>query len=215
MALQQYNKFPFFFSGILGPTRLNGLQTPPIQTMVRWGHQYAPRSIRNQKAQKGRVPVPIGGSLRGTQLEWGEYGMRLKDRSIRFHAKQLETAEQILKRILKPIKAARVYTRFCCNVPVCVKGNETRMGKGKGAFEYWAARIPIGRVLFEIGGDGMRKELAEHALKQAAFHLPGKYEIIVKQTPKRLGTTLIHETPITTETSKMNYQEITSTTTAV
>ncbi|EPX71047.1 ribosomal protein subunit L16 [Schizosaccharomyces octosporus yFS286] len=165
----------------------------PIALNLRWSHQYAPRRVKFKKAQKGRVHVPTGGSTKGTQLEWGEYGMRLCDRSIRFRAKQLETAEQVIKRILKPIKNASIYTRFTCNIPVCVKGNETRMGKGKGTFEYWAARIPIGRVVFEVGGEGLREELARHALRQAAFHLPGKFELVTKTSPKRLGTTLIQE----------------------
>ena len=46
------------------------------------------------------------------------------------------------------------------DVPVCVKGNETRMGKGKGGFEYWACRVPVGRVVFEVGGGGIREEIA-------------------------------------------------------
>jgi ribosomal protein L16 len=47
------------------------------------------------------------------------------------------------------------------DVPVCVKGNETRMGKGKGSFEYWACRVPLGRVVFEIGGGNIREEIAK------------------------------------------------------
>jgi ribosomal protein L16 len=47
------------------------------------------------------------------------------------------------------------------DIPVCVKGNETRMGKGKGSFEYWACRVPFGRVVFEIGGGGIREEIAK------------------------------------------------------
>jgi len=47
------------------------------------------------------------------------------------------------------------------DIPVCVKGNETRMGKGKGSFEYWACRVPLGRVVFEVGGGGIREEIAK------------------------------------------------------
>jgi len=53
------------------------------------------------------------------------------------------------------------------DIPVCVKGNETRMGKGKGSFEYWACRVPLGRVVFEVGGGGIREEIA----KQGTFRL--------------------------------------------
>ena len=47
------------------------------------------------------------------------------------------------------------------DLPVCVKGNETRMGKGKGTFEYWAVRCPPNKIIFEVGGGGMRSEVAQ------------------------------------------------------
>jgi len=50
------------------------------------------------------------------------------------------------------------------DIPVCVKGNETRMGKGKGSFEYWACRVPLGRVVFEVGGGGIREEIAKQGM---------------------------------------------------
>jgi hypothetical protein len=52
------------------------------------------------------------------------------------------------------------------DIPVCVKGNETRMGKGKGSFEYWACRVPLGRVVFEVGGGGIREEIAKQGMSE-------------------------------------------------
>lgn len=68
---------------------------------------------------------------------------------------------EALKRKTRPIKGCRVFLRTFPNVPVCVKGNETRMGKGKGSFEFWAARVSAGRVIFEIRGGGMQSEVAK------------------------------------------------------
>ena len=57
------------------------------------------------------------------------------------------------------------------DIPVCVKGNETRMGKGKGSFEYWACRVPLGRVVFEVGGGGIREEIAKQGMSSSLRRL--------------------------------------------
>ncbi|EEB09481.1 mitochondrial 54S ribosomal protein YmL47 [Schizosaccharomyces japonicus yFS275] len=177
-----------------------------IVSGVRWKHQYAPRRSKYKKSHKGRVSVPIGGSLRGTRLEWGDYGIRLKDRCVQYTARQLSIVEQLLKRLIKGNKGSRVYTRFVANIPVCVKGNETRMGKGKGSFSHWSARVPIGHVLFEIGGGKLRAEVARNAFRQAAYILPGRYEFITRDSPPRLGNLLL------TEAHSKEKQEITDNT---
>lgn len=73
------------------------------------------------------------------------------------------------------------------DVPVCVKGNETRMGKGKGSFEYWACRVPAGRVIFEIAGGNIKESVARQALKLAQVKMPVHTEFVTMQTPPRLG----------------------------
>lgn len=99
---------------------------------------------------------------------------------------------------------------------IVVQGNETRMGKGKGSFEYWAcwsassasrshslhlrslfySRIPTGRVLFEIGGEPggaeLRPELARECLRLAADKLPVTVDFIDRSAPHRLGNLNIH-----------------------
>jgi ribosomal protein L16 len=69
----------------------------------------------------------------------GEYGIRVLT-GARLSAKQLSSAQTALKRKLRVIKGSQVFMRVFPDIPVCVKGNETRMGKGKGTFEYWACR---------------------------------------------------------------------------
>ncbi|KAI6132288.1 ribosomal protein L10e/L16, partial [Pisolithus croceorrhizus] len=134
---------------------------------------------------KGRIPIPIGGSTRGTTLAFGDWGIRIKGIGVRFTAKQLMTAEEVIERNIKVVKGAKVYLRVFPDTPVCIKGNETRMGKGKGTFEFWATRIPTGRVIFEIGGTPIQEELAREALRQATF------EFITRQSLPRLGSMVV------------------------
>ncbi|KAF8500387.1 ribosomal protein L16p/L10e-domain-containing protein [Russula emetica] len=110
---------------------------PPL---VRLRHQLAPRKVTFVKRHKGIIPIPTGGSTKGTTLAYGDWGLRIKGQGVRLTAKQLTTAEEVIKRKIKPIKGAKVYLRVFPHIPVCIKGNECRMGKGKGTFEYWAAR---------------------------------------------------------------------------
>lgn len=81
----------------------------------------------------------------------------------------------------------QVHLRVFPDIPVCVKGNETRMGKGKGSFEYWACRVPAGRVVMEVAGGGIREEIARQALKLAQVKFAVGTEFVNKATPPRLG----------------------------
>jgi len=158
---------------------------------LRSRHQLAPRKVKYIKRHKGTIPIPIGGSTKGTTLAYGDWGIRIKGNGVRLTAKQLQTAEEVIKRIIKTVKGSKVYLRVFPDIPVCIKGNETRMGKGKGSFEFWATRVPTGRVIFEIGGAPIREELARQALRQAADKLPSTMEFITRKTPPRLGNTLV------------------------
>ncbi|KAF9444376.1 ribosomal protein L16 [Macrolepiota fuliginosa MF-IS2] len=165
----------------------------PARVFARFRNQLAPKSVKHIKRHKGRIPIPTGGSTKGTTLAYGEWGIRIKGNGARITAKQLMTAEDVIKKKLKIIKGTKVYLRVFPDIPVCVKGNETRMGKGKGTFEYWATRVPIGRVLFEIGGGvPIREELAREVLRQASDKLPTQMEFISRSSPPRLGNLLIH-----------------------
>lgn len=101
-----------------------------------------------------------GGSIKGTVLANGAFGLRTLA-SCRLAAGHLTACREAIKRKLKPVKGAELTLRVFPDIPVCVKGNEVRMGKGKGSFEFWACRVPAGRVLMEIGGGGIREEIAK------------------------------------------------------
>ncbi|KAI0263112.1 ribosomal protein L16p/L10e-domain-containing protein [Gloeopeniophorella convolvens] len=159
--------------------------------LARFRHQLAPRKVTYIKRHKGVIPIPIGGSVKGTTLAYGDWGLRIKGEGVRLTAKQLMTAEEVIKRKIKVVKGAKVYLRVFPDIPVCIKGNETRMGKGKGTFEFWATRVPTGRVIFEIGGGPIREELARDALRQAGAKMPTVMEFIDRKTPPRLGNMLV------------------------
>ena len=76
-----------------------------------------PRFKEVEKAQKGRVSVRTGGSIKGNSLEFGKIGLRLKSQGIRMHANQLQAADKVLRRELRPTKS-KLYTRFVCDLAV-------------------------------------------------------------------------------------------------
>ncbi|ODQ81702.1 hypothetical protein BABINDRAFT_159956 [Babjeviella inositovora NRRL Y-12698] len=154
----------------------------------RFTHEYAPRYKKVRKQQKGRVPVRIGGSTKGSSVEFGTYGLRLKSVGVRLSALQLKEADSALMKVIRPT-GAQVFRRMSTNVAVCTKGNETRMGKGKGAFDYWAVRVPTGKVLFEIS-DKAHEKVARDACRKAWEKLPGVYEFVKLGDVAKIG---LHE----------------------
>ncbi|TGZ84000.1 ribosomal protein L16 [Ascodesmis nigricans] len=136
---------------------------------------------------KGRPRVHIGGACRGTTVVWGDYGVRMVDYHRRLSALQLKNAEETIKRKLRGMKY-RLYTRIAANIPVYQKGNEVRMGTGKGSLSFWASRVPVGRVIFELKGE-VHEELVKDAFRVACNKMPGKYEFTKKGDPPILGIT--------------------------
>nr|XP_019048163.1 ribosomal protein L16 [Kwoniella bestiolae CBS 10118]OCF27093.1 ribosomal protein L16 [Kwoniella bestiolae CBS 10118] len=158
---------------------------PPTASIqqVRYRGQLAPKRTKYKKAAKG---APGGGSLKGTTLHHGTYGLRACS-SVRISAAQLSSCQMAVRRKIKPVKGAQMYLRVFPDIPVCVKGNEQRMGKGKGSFEYWSCRVSPGKVIMEIGGGGIREEIAKAALKLAQARLPLQTEFITLSSSPRLG----------------------------
>lgn len=110
-----------------------------LRGQIRNRGDLAPRRFKYRKAFKGRLPIRIGGSTVATTLEHGEFGLRVLE-PCRLSAKTLQSCETAIKKAIKSAKGAKCYLRVFPDLPVCVKGNETRMGKGKGPFEFWACR---------------------------------------------------------------------------
>lgn len=93
----------------------------PLSLFTRGRGQLAPKQVKYAKRHKGRIPIPIGGSTKGTTLAYGDWGIRIKGNGVRFSAKQLTTAQEVIVKKLKVLKGAKVYLRVFPDIPVCVK----------------------------------------------------------------------------------------------
>ncbi|KAI9290931.1 hypothetical protein K502DRAFT_297726 [Neoconidiobolus thromboides FSU 785] len=151
---------------------------PQLQTQ-RNASNLAPRRRKHKKAQKGRVPVRTGGSQKGNTIAFGQYGIRIKE-GIRLSASVITACHNVIRRKVKPAKETKIWLRVFPDIPVSAKGNESRMGKGKGAFEYWACRVPKDKILFEIAGPNLPLELAKEAFRLASDCLPVKSQFVDK-----------------------------------
>ena len=129
-----------------------------------------PKRTRYRKAFKGRIS---GAAKGGFNLDFGAYGLKAMAPE-RITARQIEAARRALTRHMK--RAGRVWIRVFPDVPVSKKPAEVRMGSGKGAPEFWAARVKPGRVLFEL--DGVSVQVAREALELAAAKLPIKTRFV-------------------------------------
>ena len=124
----------------------------------------SPKRTRYRKAQKGRIHGLAKG---GTTLNFGAYGLKSTEPA-RVTARQIEAARRAITRHLR--RAGRMWIRVFPDVPVSRKPTEVRMGKGKGAPEYWMCRIKPGRIVFEL--DGVPVDLARQAFARGAAKLP-------------------------------------------
>ena len=131
--------------------------------------------------------MPTGGSTRGTTLVWGDYGLRLRDHDRRISAAQLKTADATIRQRLRGMKY-RLYSRVSANIGVYTSGNDQRMGKGKGSFDYWCARVPVSRVVFELKGE-VHEAIVRDAMRIAGNKLPGTWEFVKKGDPPMMGIT--------------------------
>jgi ribosomal protein L16 len=143
-----------------------------------------PKFMEKSKSPKGRPKMHTGGSTRGTTVVWGDYGLRMKDHDRRVSAGSLKIGEETIRRRLRGMNFT-LYKRVSANIGVYTSGNEMRMGKGKGKFDYWAARIPVSRIVFEVKGD-LHEKVAREAFRLAAHKLPGTLNTIVIEVFRHL-----------------------------
>ena len=129
-----------------------------------------PKKTKFRKQFKGRIHGVAKGA---TSLDFGEFGLKALEPE-RVTARQIEAARRALTRHMK--RAGRVWIRVFPDVPVSSNPAEVRMGKGKGAPEFWACRVKPGRIMFEI--DGVPVDVAREALTLAAAKLPIKTRFI-------------------------------------
>ena len=131
-----------------------------------------PKKTKYRKAHKGRIH---GNAKGGTILNFGAYGLKAMQPE-RITSRQIEAARRAITRHIK--RQGRVWIRIFPDLPVTQKPTEVRMGKGKGAVEYWACRVKPGRILFEL--DGVEEELAKRAFELGAAKLPIQTKFITR-----------------------------------
>ncbi len=122
-----------------------------------------PKRTKFRKVQKGRLR---GKASRGSTLAFGDYGLQALEHG-RLTARQIEAARIAMTRHAK--RGGKVWIRVFPAKPMTKRPPETRMGKGKGAPEYWVAPVKPGRVLYEM--EGVSREVAQEALRLAGHKL--------------------------------------------
>jgi large subunit ribosomal protein L16 len=131
-----------------------------------------PKRVKFRKAQRGHLR---GNAGRGFSVSFGTFGLKAMEPAW-ITDRQIEAARIALTRHMK--RDGRVFIRIFPDKPVSKKPAETRMGKGKGAPEFWVAVIKPGRIMFEV--DGVTKTVAEEALRLASHKLPIKTKFVTR-----------------------------------
>jgi large subunit ribosomal protein L16 len=132
-----------------------------------------PKKTKYRKQQKGKMK---GNAQRGHQLAFGSFGIKTMEEAW-MTGRQIEAARQAITRHMK--REGQLWIRIFPDKPVTKKPAEVRMGKGKGAPEYFVARINPGRILFEI--EGVSLVVAKEALRLGAQKLPVQTKTVVRK----------------------------------
>ena len=133
----------------------------------------APRKVKYRKIQKGRRR---GMASTGDYVAFGTYGLKAMEAGW-ITSRQIESARITISRRVR--KVGRMWIRIFPDKPITKKPAETRMGKGKGAPEYWVAVVKPGRILFEI--DGLNQEEADEAFRLCSYKLPIKTKAVSRR----------------------------------
>ena len=145
-----------------------------------------PKRTKYRKQQKGRNR---GKATRGNFVSDGEYGLQTVEAGL-ITTNQIESARVAMTRYIK--RGGKVWIKIFPDKPITKKPAETRMGKGKGAVEYWVAPVKPGRVMFEIAG--VTEEIAREALRLASMKLPVKCKFVKGENAGKEMTFKIKET---------------------
>ncbi|MCQ2562282.1 MAG: 50S ribosomal protein L16 [Alphaproteobacteria bacterium] len=132
-----------------------------------------PNKTKFRKQQKGRIH---GATKGGSELAFGSFGLKAMSPE-RVTARQIEAARRAITRHMR--RMGKLWIRIFPDVPVTTKPGGVRMGKGKGAVEYWICRVKPGRIMFEV--DGVKPEVAQEAFALAAAKLPVKTKIVERK----------------------------------
>lgn len=129
-----------------------------------------PKRVKYRRVHRGRM---TGKATRGNFVSNGEFGIQATE-PCWITSNQIEAARIAMTRYIK--RGGKVWIKIFPDKPVTKTPAETRMGKGKGALEYWVAVVKPGRVMFEISG--VSEEIAKEALRLATHKLPVKCKVV-------------------------------------
>ncbi len=132
-----------------------------------------PKRVKHRKQFRGSMR---GKATRGNKISYGEYGIVAMEPGW-IKSNQIEAARIAMTRYVK--RGGKVWIKIFPDKPVTATPAETRMGKGKGALEYWVAVVKPGRVMFEISG--VPDEVAKEALRLATHKLPIKCKVVSRE----------------------------------
>lgn len=133
----------------------------------------APKKVKYRKVQKGRRR---GLAYRGSTVSFGQYALMATTAGW-VTSRQIESARVAITRTMK--RTGKLWIRIFPDKPITAKPAETRMGKGKGAPEYWVAVVKPGRIMFEY--EGVDIELGKKAARLAGHKLPVKTKLIFRE----------------------------------
>lgn len=133
-----------------------------------------PKRYKYRKQMRGRMK---GKARRGAEVHFGDYGLQALEPAW-VTARQIEACRRAMVRAMK--RRGKVWIRIFPDKPITKRAAESRMGKGKGDVEYYAAVVKPGRILFEIGGD-VAEEIALEAMRLASYKLPIKTKVVRRE----------------------------------
>ena len=132
-----------------------------------------PKKIRYRRVHRGHRRGMAKG---GTEVNFGSYGLKAMEPGW-ITARQIEASRVTISRFVR--KVGKMWIRIFPDKPITKKPLETRMGKGKGSPEFWVSNVKPGRILFEV--EGVSKEIAQKAFKNARNKLPIKTKIVSRR----------------------------------
>src|SRR3989339_671505 len=130
-----------------------------------------PKKVKHRKIQRGGKIRGV--SSQGNVLSFGSFGLKAVENNL-VSARQIEAARRAMTRFIQ--RGGKVWIRIFPDKPMTKKGDETPVGKGKGAVDHFVAVVKPGRILFEM--DGVKKEIAKEAIRLAAYKLNVKTRFV-------------------------------------
>lgn len=130
-----------------------------------------PKKTKFRKMQRGGMPK--GPTDKGARVSFGSYGIKAMTAGL-VSARQIEASRRAMTRYVQ--RGGKIWIRIFPDMPMTKKGAETPMGKGKGAVDFYVAKIRPGRILFEM--DGVSEDIAKEAMRLASHKLAVKTRFV-------------------------------------